>query len=726
MKNQYLFFVAFFIATITITAQQQPVSLDAIYSGTFRQSYINELHPMKDGEHYSEFVYDQETNTTKVVESSYETLEQTQTIVNSADLDNIPFFQSYTFSDDEQKLLLLTAADRGYRYSTFGTYYIYDRKTKKATLLSENKVQEPLFSPDGTKIAYVFDNNIYVKNLLLNTTKQLTFDGRKNKVINGVTDWVYEEEFAFVRAFSWNKNSDMLAFLRFDESEVPDFSMMKYDENLYPKVVTFKYPKAGEKNSKVTVQAYNFREKHICDFNIDLGDYEYVPRIQWTSDPYKLSVITLNRHQNDLKLFIIDGKEHNFAKLVLNEKNNTYIDITDNLTFLEDNSFLWTSEQDGYNHIYHYSKKGKLLKQITKGNWEVTKFYGYDKLTQRIFYQSTENGSISRTVYSIKLDGSDKRLLTKSSGNNNADFAATYQYFINTFNDSSTPNTYTLNNAKTGQVLNEIKNNNALLATLKNYKIAPKEFSILHTKNGQNLNMWMLKPLDFDATKKYPLLIYQYSGPGYQLVLDQFMNSNDYWYQILANQGYIVVCVDPRGTGGKGAKFKKVTYKQLGKYEVQDQISAAQTLGDLPYIDNSRIGIWGWSYGGFMSANCLFKGSDTFKMAIAVAPVTSWRFYDSVYTERYMQTPQENPQGYDDNSPLFFADQLKGKFLLIHGTGDDNVHVQNSFRLVNALIAAGKQFDSEFYPDRTHGIYEGHGTRRQLYDRMTAFIKENL
>ncbi len=726
MKNQYLLFVAFFIATITITAQQKTVSLDAIYSGTFRQSYINELHPMKDGEHYSEFVYDQETNVTKVVARSYTDSEQTQTIVNSAAIENIPFFQSYTFSDDEQKLLLLTAADRGYRYSTFGTYYVYDRKTKKATLLSENKVQEPLFSPDGSKIAYVFDNNIYVKDLLRNTTKQITFDGRKNAIINGVTDWVYEEEFAFVRAFSWNKNSDMLAFLRFDESEVPEFSMMKYDENLYPEVVTFKYPKAGEKNSKVTVQAYNFREKHICDFNIDLGDYEYIPRIQWTSDPYKLSVITLNRHQNDLKLHIIDGKEHNFAKIVLNEKNNTYIDITDNLTFLEDNSFLWTSEQDGYNHIYHYSEKGKLIKQITKGNWEVTNFYGYDAATQRLFYQSTENGSISRSIYSIKLDGSDKRLLTKYSGNNKAAFAATYKYFINTFNDKNTPNTYTLNDGKMGKVLREIKNNKALLATLKNYKIAPKEFQVLHTENGQNLNMWMIKPLNFDANKKYPLLMYQYSGPGNQQVMDRFMSSNDYWYQMLADQGYIVACIDPRGTGGKGAKFKKVTYKQLGKYEVQDQISAAKTLGNLPYIDASRIGIWGWSYGGFMSSNCLFKGGDTFKMAIAVAPVTSWRFYDSVYTERYMQTPQENPAGYDDNSPLFFADQLQGKFLLIHGTGDDNVHVQNSFRLVNALIKAGKQFDSEFYPDRTHGIYEGRGTRRQLYERMTAFIKENL
>jgi dipeptidyl-peptidase-4 len=726
MKIKNLITVLFLALFSLVNAQQKPVTLADIYSGAFRQDYMTSLYAMKDGEHYAEFKFDRATETASVVESSYKTLKKTQTIVNSADLDEIAYFTSYSFSDDEQKMLLLVEADRGFRYSTFGIYYIYDRITKKATKLSDDKVQEPTFSPDGLKVAYVFDNNIYVKNLLKNTTKQITFDGRKNAIINGVTDWVYEEEFAFVRAFEWNKNSDMLAYLRFDERKVPEFSMMKYDENLYPEVQTFKYPKAGENNSKVTVHAYNFKEKKICNLNIDLGNYEYIPRIKWTASPYKLSVITLNRHQNDLKLFFIDGINHNIAKVILNEKNNTYIDITDNLTFLADNSFLWTSEQDGFNHIYHYSKKGKLINQVTKGNWEVTNFYGYDKKNKRLYYQSTENGSTERTIYSIGLGGNNKKLLSKTSGNNSADFATTYKYYINTYNDKNTPNVYTLNDGSTGSVINEIKNNNALSKALEGYIISPKEFSVLHTENGQDLNMWMIKPANFDSTKKYPLFIYQYSGPGNQQVLNRFMYSNDYWYQMLANEGYIVACIDPRGTGGKGAKFKKVTYKELGKYEVEDQISAAKTLGNLDYIDSDRIGIWGWSYGGFMSSNCLFKGADTFKMAIAVAPVTSWRFYDSVYTERYMQTPQENPSGYDNNSPLFFADKLKGKLLLIHGTGDDNVHVQNSFRLVNALVAAGKNFDSEFYPDRSHGIYEGRGTRKQLYTRMTAFVLNNL
>jgi len=729
MKQVKHLLTLFLLISLSITtfAQKKPITLDDIYSGMFRQDYMSELYGMKDGVHYTELKFDRTNKTSSIISKSYLDKTDSETLLNSADLTQIPYFLSYTFSDDEQKILLLTEADRGYRYSTFGTYYIYDRVTKKATLLSEDKVQEPLFSPDGTKVAYVDANNLYVKDLLLDTVKQITYDGRKNAIINGVTDWVYEEEFAFVRAFEWNKNSNMLAFLRFDETKVPEFSMMKYDENLYPKVVTFKYPKAGENNSKVTVHAYNFIEKHLCDFNIDLGDYEYIPRIKWTANPYVFSVTTLNRHQNDLKLFFIDGKEHNKAKIALEEKNNTYIDITDNLTFLDDNSFLWTSEQNGHNHIYHYSKKGKLINQVTNGNWEVTAFYGYDKANKRVLYQSTENGSTERTVYSINLDGSNKKALSKLSGSNSARFSKTFQYFINTYSDKNTPRIYTLNDGLTGKVLKEIKNSSALKTTLADFKISDKEFSELNTENGQKLNMWMIKPANFDATKKYPLLMYQYSGPGNQQVLNHFMSSNDYWYQMLANKyGYIVACVDPRGTGGKGAKFKKITYKQLGKYEVEDQISAAKTLGKLSYIDADRIGIWGWSYGGFMSSNCLFKGADTFKMAIAVAPVTSWRFYDSIYTERYMQTPQENPEGYDDNSPLFFADKLQGKFLLIHGTGDDNVHVQNSFRLVNALIKAGKQFDSEFYPDRTHGIYEGHGTRRQLYDRMTAFILNNL
>ncbi|MDO9136390.1 MAG: prolyl oligopeptidase family serine peptidase, partial [Lutibacter sp.] len=393
-------------------------------------------------------------------------------------------------------------------------------------------------------------------------------------------------------------------------------------------------------------------------------------------------------------------------------------------TFLNDNSFIWTSEKSGFNHIYHYSKDGKLINQVTKGNWEVTNFFGINEKNNTVYYQSVEDGSINRTVYSIKLNGTAKKRLSNASGTNQAAFSKNLNYFINTFSDANTPTVYSLYTGD-GNLLKEILNNKKLSEKLDNYNIAKKEFFVLNTKNGA-FNAWMLKPNNFDANKKYPMFMTQYSGPGSQSVSNTWNAANDYWFQHLAAQGYIVVCVDGRGTGYKGADFKKVTYKELGKYEVEDQIESAVELGKRPYIDENEMGIWGWSYGGFMSANCLFKGNDVFKMAIAVAPVTSWRFYDSIYTERYMQTPQENPSGYDENSPLNFANFLKGNFLLVHGSGDDNVHVQNTMRLTKALIEANKPIDLAIYPDRNHGIYTGKNTRLHLYEKMTRFIEENL
>ncbi|MDB4752865.1 prolyl oligopeptidase family serine peptidase, partial [Winogradskyella sp.] len=394
------------------------------------------------------------------------------------------------------------------------------------------------------------------------------------------------------------------------------------------------------------------------------------------------------------------------------------------LTFLKDNSFIWTSENDGFNHIYHYSREGELINQVTNGNWEVTNYYGFNEKANTIYFQSTENGSINRDVYSIKLNGKSKKRLTKTTGSNSASFSADFTYFINTHSSATTPPEYTLNIAKSGEVVKSIKDNDKLAQKIGDYKTSKKEFSTINV-NGNDLNMWMIKPADFDDSKTYPLFMYQYSGPGSQSVANRWNGTNDYWYQMLAQDGYVVVCVDGRGTGFKGAEFKKVTQNELGKYEVEDQIAVAKKLGELPYIDESRIGIWGWSYGGFMSSNALFKGNDVFNMAIAVAPVTSWRFYDTIYTERYMTTPQENPSGYDENSPINHVDKLKGDFLLIHGTGDDNVHVQNTMRMVEALIQADKQFEWMIYPDKNHGIYGGN-TRLHLYKKMTNFIHETL
>jgi dipeptidyl-peptidase-4 len=717
MKKILLLFIAI---TSIATAQKKDLTLEKIWNGSFRSERINELNSMN-GDFYTLLNFNIETRSTSVDKYSYETLEKIGTIVDSKNLNNLKYFETYAFNNNETKLILGVDIEPIYRRSTLGNFYVYDIASKSLQLIDKDKIQEPTFSPDSKKIAYAKNNNIYIKNLENNTTTQITFDGKKNNIINGICDWVYEEEFEFVRAFKWSNDSKNIAYLRFDESEVPTFSMDIYGKTLYPTQQVFKYPKAGEKNAVVTLNLYNVSNQKST--KIDLGNYEYIPRFKWTQNANILSATTLNRHQNNLNLYLVNANDFT-TKIVLNETDPAYVDVTDNLTFLKDNSFIWTSEKDGFNHIYHYSKNGKLINQVTKGNWEVTDFYGVDENLKTVFFQSTENGSINRTVYSIKLNGKNKTLLSPNTGTNDASFSKNKHYFINTFSSATTPPIYTLYN-ENGKKLKEVLNNNALANKLKNYQLSPKEFFTLKTPNG-NFNAWMIKPTNFNSNNKYPLFMTQYSGPGSQSVSNSWNSYNDYWYKLLAEKGYIIVCVDGRGTGFKGRYFKKITYKELGKYEVEDQIEAAKELGKKPFIDASEIGIWGWSYGGFMSANCILKGNDVFKMAIAVAPVTSWRFYDSIYTERYMQTPQENPSGYDDNSPLNFANQLKGKLLLVHGSGDDNVHFQNTMQFSNALIEANKPFDEAIYPDRTHSIYRGKNTRLHLYNKMTKFIEQNL
>ena len=717
----YLFSCLF---VFTATSQKTSFSLDQIWDGSFRTQGLSALHSMNNGQQYSVLNFDRATRSTSIDLYDYKTLSKVKTIASSKTMDAIPYFSNYIFSEDERKVILETNTEPIYRHSVLGHYYVYDVNSESLEMISEDKIQEPTFSPDGTKVAYGHNNNVFIKDLLSGITKQITFDGEKNKIINGITDWVYEEEFAFVRAFEWNASSDTIAFIRFDETQVPEFSMDIYGTDLYQTQEVFKYPKAGEKNAIVSLHFYDLNSENTSTVSLSKKYQDfYIPRIKWTNDPNILSAQFLNRHQNTLDLWMINPRS-NQSNLVLSEHDEAYVDVTDNLTFLQDNSFIWTSEKDGFNHIYHYSKEGKLITQITKGDWEVTNYYGYNESAHSIYYQSVENGSTNRDVYSIRLNGKRKKRLSLAEGTSDASFSADFTYFIKTYSNASTPPKYTLNDSKTGRLLKNIKDNSALLKTLSNYKFSNKEFSTINV-NGNDLNMWMLKPADFEASKTYPLLMFQYSGPGSQKVANSWFTARDYWHQYLAQQGYIVVCVDGRGTGFKGADFKKITYLNLVKYETEDQIQAAKQISELPYIDASRIGIWGWSFGGHMSTNCLLKGNDVFKMAIAVAPVTSWRFYDTIYTERFMRTPQENPSGYDDNSPFNYPELLKGDYLLVHGSGDDNVHVQHTMRMVEALIQADKQFDWAIYPDKNHGIYGGN-TTKHLYTKMTNFLHEKL
>ncbi len=719
--------IAFLFLLLFISAfGQQKITVEAIYTGEFTAKEMFELQSLKNTNQYTVLNSDEASGSMQIDLFDFATLKKVATLIDTKNQYKLlGGIDSYAFSSDEKKILIANNTSQIYRHSYTADYFLYNIASKELTKILE-QVQEPTFSPDGKKIAYAKGNNLFIYDITSNTNSQITTDGKKNAIINGISDWVYEEEFKFVRAFDWSADSKKIAYIRFDESQVPEFSMSIFGKNLYPKTETFKYPKAGEKNSLVSLHLYDVDSKATKNVNLSQYNDFYIPRIEWTNDANVLSAKILNRHQDNLDLLFVDGNTAE-AKVVLNEKDKAYIDFidTDNLTFLKDNSFIWTSEKDGFNHIYWYDKTGKLRNQVTKGNWEVTTYYGFDEKTGTVYYQSTENGSINRAIYRINIDGKNKVQLSQNIGTNVATFSPNFQYFINTFSSAAQPTIYTLNESKTGKQIQIIENNQELVSKLKNYNLPDKEFFVLKTEKGNELNTWIIKPKDFDANKKYPVLMFQYSGPGSQEVKNEWGSYDDYWFMMLSQQGYIIACVDGRGTGFKGADFKKITYKQLGKYEVEDQIDAAKAIENYPYVDKTRIGIWGWSYGGFMSSNCILKGNDVFKMAIAVAPVTNWRFYDSVYTEKYMQTPQENPKGYDDNSPINFVNKLKGKYLLIHGSGDDNVHVQNSMQMMEALIQANKQFDSQIYPDKNHGIYGGM-TRIQLFNKMTNFIQNNL
>lgn len=721
MKIRIVLCLFWIFAAPALVAQQRQITLEEIMGNTFATEGLEALRSMQDGQHYTVLSLDRENQNASIDKYEYRTQQQVATLLQSDASKGIPYFTSYTFSRDESKILIATQVEPIYRRSRLGIYYVYDLDSGQLVRISDRKIQEPTLSPDGSRVAFVDRNNLYLLDLESGELDQLTTDGERNAIINGITDWVYEEEFAFVRAFEWNSESDRIAFLRFDERAVPEFSMDVYGTDLYPYPQQFKYPKAGEANAEVRLFIHDLESGSTRP--VDLGGPYYIPRIKWMHHPDHLSVQTLNRHQNRLVLHRVDARSLE-TSVLLEETDAAYVDVTDNLTFLPDDRFIWTSEKDGYNHIYLHDTDGSELQQLTSGPWEVTSYYGYDPERKRVYYQSSEAGSILRDVYSISERGRGKRRLTGGAGTHRATFSADFGYFIDAFSNITTPPVYTLHRASDGKPVQELRNNQPLLDKLAQYEYAPKEFSTLEI-NGNQLNMYLIKPVDFDPSREYPLLMFQYSGPGSQQVANQWMGRNDYWHHMLASEGYIIACVDGRGTGLKGRDFKKVTQKELGKYEVEDQIAAAKALSSRPYIDADRTGIWGWSYGGFMSSNCILKGNDTFEMAIAVAPVTSWRFYDTIYTERYMQTPQENPEGYDVNSPLFYADRLEGAFLLVHGSADDNVHVQNTMRMIEALVQANKPFDWAIYPDKNHGIYGGN-TRLHLYGKMTRFVLENL
>jgi len=703
------------------------ITVDDIYkTWTFYAKSVYGLRSMNDGIHYTTFNEREQC----ILKNDYKTGNTVDTILKISKT-GLKGISSYKFNDDESKILLETDVKSIYRHSYTAKFYIWDITTKKLLSVSEkNKQQLATISPDGSKTAFVFENNIYIKDFSNGKEIAITNDGAKNKIINGAPDWVYEEEFGFNQAFYWSPDGKNIAYIKFDESKVKTFDMTMYAgmkpklENnvLYPENRNWKYPKAGDDNSIVSVHIYNVQTGKTIKTNIGAETNIYIPRIRWTKDANQLSIIRLNRLQNKFELLFADAKTGN-TKVIYTDKNKYYIgeETLDNLIFLDDaKHFVITSERDGYRHIYLYLLNGKLVKQITKGNWDVTSFYGYDKKNKLFYFASAEESPLTRNVYSINLNGKKKKFSTKQ-GTNKADFSSNYKYYINYFSSIKQPTIVSLHNSKAEEI-RVLEDNKALSKKIEEYGGINKSFFKFKTSQGIELNGYMVVPPNFDKTKKYPVLMYQYSGPDSQSATNKWSFG---WNQLLAQKGYIVVCVDGRGTGARGEEFRKMTYLQLGKYETVDQIEAAKYLGSLSYVDPSRIGIWGWSYGGFETLLALTKGADYFKAGIAVAPVTNWRYYDNIYTERYMRKPQDNASGYDDNSPINHAEKLKAKLLLVHGTGDDNVHVQNSMEFAEALVQANKQFNLFYYTNRNHGIYGGN-TRVHLYNMMTNFILKNL
>jgi len=717
------FFFLFFFLLLSINLLSKEISLEDIYlNGKFQPKYVlNNLRSYNDGKNYCELV-----DYSEIYKVDFETGAKRQLLFNIKDFEEYSdkYILDYSISHDNSKILILTDISFIYRHSFTAYYLIFDIDKKELYPLSENgKQQLALFSPNSKMVGFVRNNNIFIKDLDNRNEKQITFDGKINHIINGKPDWVYEEEFSFSQGFFWSPNSDKIAFYRFDESRVKMFNMTLY-EDIYPTWYKYKYPKAGEENSIVSIHVYQIEAEKTIEMDIGTETDQYIPRIEWTKNNDLLCITRLNRLQNKYDILIsnsITGKSEN----IYSEENDRYItEINDeHITFIDEERFILWSEIDGFGHLYLGSIKDGEIKQITKGNWDVNLFVDYDAKNKIIYYESFEESPLNQHVYSISLNGENKNKITKNDGQNVIYFNNTFDYYIWSYSNNTTPSKVGIYNIN-DKLLRVLEDNEEINKLSEEFNFVNKEFIKVPVGEGIELNSYIIKPPNFDTTKTYPLFIFTYGGPNSQLVLNTW-DKRLPWFQYLAQQGYIIACVDNRGTGARGEEFRKCIYKQLGKLETIDQINAAKYFCSLSYISKNRIGIFGWSYGGYLTALCLTKGADVFKIGIAVALVSNWRFYDTIYTERYLGLPKDNKEGYDNNSPIYFADSLKGKLLIIHGLADDNVHVQNAFEFSKALVNANKKFDMHIYPNKNHGI-NGKNTQYHLYKKITDFILENL
>ena len=700
-----------------VASSQQSITLEDIWvKGTFRGKGIAGIRSMNDGKHYCVLTQN------AIEKYDYAKASKVGEVVSFSELDLNGYVVDYQFSADERKVLLILNPEMIYRHSYLANVFVYDIASKKLTSVAEQKIRLAELSPNSQKVAYVQDNNIFIFDIASMQTKQITTDGEFNYIINGTTDWVYEEEFAITKGFFWSNDSEKIAYYKFDESKVKQFSMTIYGD-LYPEEYVYKYPKAGEDNSVVEIYVYDLKSDKTNHIDMGMNKDIYLPRLQWTPND-EVFIHKLNRHQNQYELFIASTTDFK-PKKVYEERNQYYIEQVEDVVFLNDKKhFILKSERNGYMNLYKIGIYDRQIDPITQEKYDIDQICYINPKTEEIFYTAAQSEAYNRELLVVDKKKNIKKL-SGETGTYSADFSANGEYYISTFSNTDTPVQYTINNNK-GKVLIVLEDNKEQKEVLAQYGAERKEFGKFKTSQGHELNYWVIKPANMEAGKKYPLLFYVYGGPGSQEVLNSQSRFSDYmWFRMLAQKGYVVACVDGRGTGMRGEEFKKCTYMELGKYETEDQIEAAKYFGSLDFIDKDRIGIFGWSYGGYMSTLCITKGADYYKSAIAVAPVTTWRYYDNVYTERFMRTPQENPKGYDDNSPINHVEKLKGNYLLVHGTADDNVHFQNAVDLMTALIKANKQFEQFSYPNKNHSIYGGN-TRYHLYTLMTDFILRKL
>ncbi len=736
MKFKYLLVSLFLVfGTLSATAQEKKnFDLEDLYMRpTFYAKSVRGMNSMKDGKTYGSF----EKGQLNIY--NYKTGKLEKTLFGITDLtmhpDSLPIgLQNYELSENEDKMLCLTDMESIYRHSFHANYYVYDFATKTLQPLSKNGKQRlATFSPDATKVAFMRDNNLFIKDLKTGEEKQFTNDGLYNHIINGAPDWVYEEEFSFSQGFYWSPDSKKIAFMKFDESNVREFQMEEF-EGLYPDWYSFKYPKAGEDNSIVEIYVYDLESGKTVKMDTGKETDIYLPRIAWTKDANVLAIQRLNRHQNHLEILAADATTGK-SRVFYDETNDYYIDITDDWHFLEDGKrFLMTSERSGYNHIYLCNLDGTQAKQLTNGPWDVTKVYGFDG--KEVYFQAAKNTPVDRQIYAVNLKGKMREVIGRD-GTNQATFSNDFSYLININSTISQPRQFELYTNK-GKLVRVLEDNHEFAEKLKTFNLGEKKLMkisdpafTLPDGTQVDVDAWQILPPDFDPNKKYPVLIYVYGGPGHQTVSNSWANSDYWWMQLLAQHGIISVSINNRGSGAQGEVFKKMTYLQLGKYETEDMITLAKYMAKQPYVDGSRIGIYGWSYGGFMAANGITKGADVISTAVSVAPVTNWRYYDNVYTERFMRTPQENPDGYDLNSPVHNTALIKGNYLLCHGSGDDNVHYQNAMELIKAMISNGKQFDLMIYPNKNHGIYGGYEygsgeCRMHLFNKIDNFLFKHL